>query len=68
MYKGFGNTNLSATCFASCGWLLPVSNLIEFVAMVFAAIEIVVDWEKAWRGMLGYFDESRRVEQGVCFV
>lgn len=25
--------NLSATNLASSGWLLPVSNLIEFVAM-----------------------------------
>jgi hypothetical protein len=29
-----GDTNLSATCFASCGWLLPVSSLMEFVAIL----------------------------------
>jgi hypothetical protein len=29
-----GETNLSATCFASCGWLLPVSSLMEFVAIL----------------------------------
>ena len=28
-------TILSATCFASCGWLLPVRSLIEFVAILF---------------------------------
>lgn len=29
------HTHRSATCLASCGWLLPVNSFIEFVAMVF---------------------------------
>lgn len=31
-------SDLSATSLASCGWLLPVSSLIEFVAMLAASI------------------------------